>query len=127
MKVLFIGGTGIISSACSGLAAERGIDLYLLNRGKTLRPVPAKAKILKGDIREAASARQAIGDLKFDAVVDWVAFTPEHIDADLKLFRGRTNHRPVSRALQSIYFHQFGLRLSNPARKPSRHRIHAAR
>jgi nucleoside-diphosphate-sugar epimerase len=91
MKVLFIGGTGIISSACSGLAAERGIDLYLLNRGKTLRPVPAKAKILKGDIREAASARQAIGDLKFDAVVDWVAFTPEHIDADLKLFRGRTN------------------------------------
>ena len=91
MKVLFIGGTGIISSACSRLSVERGIDLYLLNRGTTLRPIPAGAKILKGDIRNETSAKQAIGDLKFDAVVDWVAFTPEHIEADLKLFRDRTN------------------------------------
>jgi nucleoside-diphosphate-sugar epimerase len=90
MKVLFIGGTGIISSACSRLSVERGTDLYLLNRGTTLRPIPAGAKILKGDIRNETSAKQAIGDLKFDAVVDWVAFTPEHIEADLKLFRNRT-------------------------------------
>lgn len=40
MKVLFIGGTGIISSACSELALERSIDLYLLNRGESPRPVP---------------------------------------------------------------------------------------
>jgi len=41
MKVLFIGGTGIISSACSRLAVERGIELYHLNRGKTsYRPMP---------------------------------------------------------------------------------------
>jgi nucleoside-diphosphate-sugar epimerase len=90
VKVLFIGGTGIISSACSRLAVESGIDLYLLNRGTTVRPIPAGAKILKGDIHNETSAKQAIGDLKFDAVVDWVAFTPEHIEADLKLFRGRT-------------------------------------
>lgn len=35
MKVLFIGGTGIISSACSALAVERGIELYHLNRGQS--------------------------------------------------------------------------------------------
>ena len=46
MKVLFIGGTGIISSACSTRAIEKGIDLYLLNRGSSIRPVPEGAKIL---------------------------------------------------------------------------------
>jgi len=90
MNVLFIGGTGIISSACSQLAVERGIDLYLLNRGSSSRAAPAGAKILKGDIRDKESARQALGDLQFDVVVDWVAFTLDHIETDLELFRGRT-------------------------------------
>lgn len=90
MKVLFIGGTGIISSACSKLALDRGIDLYLLNRGQSHRPVPAGAKVLIGDIRDAASARAALGDHHFDAVVNWIAFTPEQVQADLDLFRGRT-------------------------------------
>lgn len=91
MKVLFIGGTGIISSACTQLAVERGTDLYLLNRGQSSRSVPAAAKVLKGDIRDKASVLQAIGDRIFDVVVDWIAFTPEHIEVDLDLFRGRTN------------------------------------
>lgn len=90
MKVLFIGGTGIISSACTQLALERGIDLYLLNRGQSSRPVPEKAQVLHGDIRDAAATAEALGDHQFDAVVDWIAFTPEHIETDLNLFRGRT-------------------------------------
>ena len=90
MRVLFIGGTGKISSACSALAVERGIDLYLLNRGQTDRPIPKNLHILNGDIRDKASARAALGDLTFDAVVNWIAFTPEHVATDLELFRGRT-------------------------------------
>jgi len=90
MRVLFIGGTGIISSACSPLAIESGIELYLLNRGKSHRGEPAGAKILHGDIRDRASVESAIGDLTFDAVVDWIAFTPEHIQQDIDIFRGRT-------------------------------------
>src|SRR3954447_24522436 len=91
LKVLFVGGSGIISSACSALAIERGMDLYLLNRGhSTDRPAPAAATILRGDIRDPESVTKAIAGLDFDAVVDWVAFTPEHIRTDLDLFRGRT-------------------------------------
>jgi nucleoside-diphosphate-sugar epimerase len=91
MKVLFIGGTGIISSACSALAVERGIDLTLLNRGETSkRPVPEGARVVQGDIRDPASVEAALGDETFDVVVDWVAFVPEHIETDLELFRGRT-------------------------------------
>ena len=92
MRVLFIGGTGIISSACTELATERGHELYVLNRGRSWRPIPDEATRLIGDIRDAESARQAIGDLEFDAVVDWVAFTPEHVETDLELFRGHTGH-----------------------------------
>jgi nucleoside-diphosphate-sugar epimerase len=90
MRALFIGGTGIISSASTRLAAERGIELYILNRGQSWRPVPDEVTRLLGDIRDPNSARRAIGGLEFDVVVDWVAFTPEHVEIDLELFRGRT-------------------------------------
>lgn len=90
MKVLFIGGTGIISSACSELAAERGLELHLLNRAQSSRPLPEGVHLLQGDIRDRASVRAALGDATFDAVVNWVAFTPEHIEADLEVFGGRT-------------------------------------
>ncbi len=90
MKVLFIGGTGIISSACSALAVARGIDLYILNRGKSdIRPIPSEAHLLYGDIRQPEAVDVLLGNMTFDAVVDWVAFTPEHIETDLNLFRGR--------------------------------------
>lgn len=90
MKILFIGGTGIISSACSQLARDRGMDLYLLNRGQSSRPAAQGSRILTGDIRDPASAAKALGDHHFDAVVNWIAFTPEQIETDLALFRGRT-------------------------------------
>ncbi len=91
MKVLFVGGTGIISSACARLAVERGIDLYVLNRGETrYRPLPASATVLHGDIREPGSVEDALGDLTFDSVVEWIAFTPDQVQRDIELFRGRT-------------------------------------
>lgn len=90
-RVLFIGGSGIISSACSRLAVERGLDLYLLKRNTGgPRPVPDEATVLRADIRDPASVKEALGDLEFDAVVDWVAFTPQHIRTDIDLFRDRT-------------------------------------
>lgn len=90
MKVLFIGGSGIISSACSALAVARGIDLYLLNRGQTTsRAVPPAAHVIHADVRDPQAAADALRGHTFDAVVDWIAFTPDHVAADLALFRGR--------------------------------------
>jgi nucleoside-diphosphate-sugar epimerase len=90
MRVLFIGGTGIISTASTALAAERDIDLTLLTRGRRAPILPAGVKTLTVDIDDAAAAASALGDASFDAVVDWIAFTPAHIERDLHLFRGRT-------------------------------------
>jgi nucleoside-diphosphate-sugar epimerase len=90
LRVLFLGGTGIISSACSRLAVERGIELFVLNRGQTTdRPLPPEATVLLGDARDPASVRDALGGREFDAVVDWVAYTPGHVQADIDTFRGR--------------------------------------
>ncbi len=90
LRVLFIGGTGIISSACSRLAVERGIELSVLNRGQSAdRPLPPEATVLRGDARDPASVRDALGGRDFDAVVDWVAYTPGHVRADIGTFRGR--------------------------------------
>jgi len=91
MKVLFIGGTGIISSACSELAVERGIELFHLNRGKSslIRPV-AGVKHIVADIRNEAEAEKALESYNFDVVVDWIAFVPEHIEEDIRLFRDKT-------------------------------------
>jgi len=90
MKVLFIGGTGIISSACSELALQHGIELYLLNRGRSIRPAPAGAVSLLADIRQPDSVTEVLGDLTFDSVVDWVAFTPDQVKTDIQLFHKRT-------------------------------------
>jgi nucleoside-diphosphate-sugar epimerase len=90
MKVLFIGGTGIISSACARLALERGIELYLLNRGQSSRPAPENARLLQGDIRQPEQVAKLLAGQTFDAVVDWIAFTPQHIEADLNILRGKT-------------------------------------
>ncbi|HET9956890.1 MAG TPA: SDR family oxidoreductase [Polyangiaceae bacterium] len=91
MRILFIGGTGIISSACSDLALARGLDLYLLNRGKSeLRPAPRGAKLLSADISDRHAVENALGSLTFDAVVNFVVFTEDQIQRDIELFGKRT-------------------------------------
>jgi nucleoside-diphosphate-sugar epimerase len=90
VRVLFIGGSGQISAACSRRAVASGIELHVLNRGmSTERPLPEGVRVLRGDIRDPASARAAVGDADFDVVADFVAYTPEHVQADVDLFRGR--------------------------------------
>jgi nucleoside-diphosphate-sugar epimerase len=90
MKVLFIGGTGIISTAVTRLAAERGIDLTLLTRGQHAADLPAGVRTLTADIADEFAVAQALGNQTYDAVVDWIAFTPDHIERDIRLFRDRT-------------------------------------
>jgi nucleoside-diphosphate-sugar epimerase len=90
MRVLFIGGTGIISTACTRLAVERGIDITLLTRGQHTADLPAGVHSLTADIDDPAAAARALENATFDAVVNWIAFTPAHVARDLELFRGRT-------------------------------------
>ncbi|MEA5455016.1 SDR family oxidoreductase [Sinomonas sp. JGH33] len=112
LRVLFIGGSGTISSACARLAVERGIELTVLNRGTARHEVPAEAEQLVADIREPGSVREALAGREFDAVVDWVAFTPDHVRTDLELFEGRTG--------QYVFISSASAYQTPPARLPIR-------
>ena len=89
MKVLFVGGTGLISSACTRLAVERGVELFLLNRGSD--PDRGGATSLVADAHDEAATEGVLAGHRFDVVVDWIAYTPEDIERDLRLFRHRTD------------------------------------
>ncbi len=88
MKVLFIGGTGNISSASSRLAIEKGIDLYHLNRGNSESRIVGAKKIL-GDITKPEQLSE-LEKHDWDVVVNWIAFTPQDIERDILLFKGKT-------------------------------------
>jgi nucleoside-diphosphate-sugar epimerase len=90
MRVLFIGGTGNLSYDSSLRAVSQGIELYHLNRGKRPEKTIEGIHTLTADIGDEAAVRAAIGTREFDVVVDFIAFTPDQIERDLRLFRGRT-------------------------------------
>lgn len=87
MKVLFIGGTGTISTAVSRLALDRGIELAHLNRGQRA-PGLVGVRQITADVHDVAATRAALADETFDVVVDWIAYTREDIERDLALFSG---------------------------------------
>ncbi|MDR2622449.1 MAG: SDR family oxidoreductase [Dysgonamonadaceae bacterium] len=90
MKILFIGGTGTISTAISKLLIQSGHDLYLINRGKRNDALPERAHYLIADIDDEAKVAGLIKDLAFDCVVDFIAFVPKQLERDYRLFNGKT-------------------------------------
>ena len=91
MRVLFIGGTGLISSACAELALQRGHELTLLNRSSSRKyPAPQGARVIAADVHDdPGRLRGLLADQRFDAVVDFIAFDAADIERDIELFRGR--------------------------------------
>jgi len=128
MKILFIGGTGIISAASAALAGERGFDITLLSRGQHSSQLPPSVKTLIADVNDPALPRKLEHE-SFDAVVDWVAFTPADIERDLKLFRGRTRQfvfissASVYQKPQTLYLITESTPLANPYWEYARNKI----
>ena len=88
MKALFIGGTGNISTACSRICLEKGVELYLLNRGNRIRPELDGAVTITADINKPEKIKSVLKGHRFDVVVNFIAFTPDEIERDMKLFSG---------------------------------------
>lgn len=88
MKILCIGGTGNISFAVSRLLLAERQNLWLLNRTGAHAEL-ADAYFIKGDIKDPGIAL-TLADHEWDAVINWIAFTPADVQRDIELFRGRT-------------------------------------
>jgi len=89
MKLLFLGGTGNISTACVDLAVEQGHDVTVLNRGRTASRLRGPVHIAVGDRDDGAALRGIAGATRFDAVVDFLAYRPEQVDQAIEAFTGR--------------------------------------
>ena len=89
MKALFIGGTGLISTAVSKLAIERGWDLTLFNRGQHIHGIPEGANIVTVDINDDEAVRRAMEGKHYDVIAQWIAFKPERVQRDIDLFLGK--------------------------------------
>ena len=90
MKILFIGGTGTISSAITRQLADSEHELWLLNRGNRKDEVPANVKQITVDINDEAEVLRLLGDMTFDAVCDFIVFTTDQLERDHRLFACRT-------------------------------------
>jgi nucleoside-diphosphate-sugar epimerase len=89
-KILFVGGTGVISAAAAQRAVALGHRVTILNRGQSGKPVPDGAEVLHADIRDAEAVRSVLAGREFDAVADFITFSPDQARANIALFRGRT-------------------------------------
>jgi len=100
MKILFIGGSGVISRAAARQALSAGHELWLLNRGRQ-RAVDG-ARTLLADTADPAGMRAALRGHEWDVVVQWIAFTPADLRRDLDLFR-ETTRQYVFISSASVY------------------------
>src|SRR5688572_26352317 len=87
MRILIIGGSGIISTACTELAVNRGFDVTVLNRG--IRPITPGARSMMADIADESAVTQVLEGKTWDVVVNFLAFGPDDVARDIARFGGR--------------------------------------
>jgi nucleoside-diphosphate-sugar epimerase len=93
LKILIIGGTGLISTAITGQLLARGEEVTLYNRGKSEARIPDGAKILHGDRKQYAEFETQMAEAgQFDCVIDMVGFVPEDAESVIRAFKGRIGH-----------------------------------
>ncbi len=90
MRILFIGGSGNISTACVELLLHRGHEVAAITRGT--RPLPDGCAALVADRHDPDAMKAVLGDARFDAVINFLGFDAPEIEADLDLFASRTGH-----------------------------------
>ena len=130
MKALFIGGTGTISAAIvRRLVNEMGWEVWLLNRGNRPEAVPEGARQIIADISDEADVARKLEGMTFDSVCEFIGFTPDQVERDWRLFRGRTRqyiytssasayHKPAASHVITE-----GTTLANPHWEYSRNKI----
>jgi nucleoside-diphosphate-sugar epimerase len=111
VKVLYIGGTGTISASCVAESVRQGMDVHVLNRGRTAarRPLPDGVRAIAGDVRDAGTIRRLLDDTAYDVVLDFLCYDAADASAMVDALAGRVGqyihissaslyHKPVRRA-----------------------------
>lgn len=129
-RALFIGGTGIISTAIVRRLAEDPMwEVWVLNRGNRNSVLPDSVKTITADINDEADVILKLGDMHFDSVCEFIGFTVDQIERDYRIFKGRTDQYIFTSSASAYnkpaasYVITEGTTLSNPHWEYSRNKI----
>jgi len=90
MRVLLIGGTGLISQGIVTHLLARGAEVTMFNRGQRENALPASVRQLTGDRNDFDAFERAFADgPRFDVVIDMICFKPEQAQSAIRAFGGR--------------------------------------
>ncbi len=92
MRVLVIGGTGLISTGIVKHLLARGADVKVFNRGKRESTLSPQVKTIVGDRDAAHAFEEALKAPRFDVVIDMICFRPTQAEAVIQAFAGRCEH-----------------------------------
>jgi nucleoside-diphosphate-sugar epimerase len=93
MRVLLVGGTGLISTATTRLLLDQGHDVVHYNRGRADSQLAKNPPTILGDRKDYAAFEAAMaGAGRFDCVMDMICFLPAEAESAVRAFRGRTDH-----------------------------------
>jgi nucleoside-diphosphate-sugar epimerase len=119
LRILFLGGAGMIGSAAAAEAVAAGHQLTIVTRDEPRRPVPAEAKQLRADVYDAVALADAVGSAEYDAVVNWVGYSPGQLAGHPELFTGAGQYVFISTC--SVFARpvpQLPVTESSPRRQP---------
>jgi nucleoside-diphosphate-sugar epimerase len=86
MRILFIGGTGNISTDCCALLHQRGHEILVISRGGSA--VPPEYRRLCADRHDLNAMRSALKGANPDVVINFLGYELEDVRLDYELFAG---------------------------------------
>jgi nucleoside-diphosphate-sugar epimerase len=91
MKILLIGGTGVLSTAITNEALRKNIDVYMINRGNRMELIPHGVHLLKADVKNKELVISLLKNSNFDAIIDFLCYNEKDIKYSFDLFKNMTN------------------------------------
>ena len=85
MKLLIIGGTGVLSSAVTAEAIKQGMSVTMINRGN--RKIPEGVDLIKSDKDDLGYIAKQLDGRTFDAVMDYLCYTDAQTEKSVKFYQ----------------------------------------
>ncbi|MCI8396872.1 MAG: NAD-dependent epimerase/dehydratase family protein [Clostridia bacterium] len=86
MKILFIGGTGILSTDIVKLCIKKGHEVYIINRGHNNKELEQNVKFIIVDINKSEEVKKKVSGMYFDVVIDFLSYTESQLRSKLQIF-----------------------------------------
>ena len=91
MKLLILGGTGVISSAIVGQGLAQGHEITVVNRGSRVSPFAGQIRCIQADRKDTAAFAAKMDKVRADVVIDMISFNPDDAEQTVRLFRDKAD------------------------------------